>query len=48
MPTGNPGEYEYDNAFFFPLDGMGFGNSGTDHNGMERNFHFTTPHPERL
>lgn len=41
-PTGTEGEFEYDNAFFFPLDGMGFGNSGQDHNGMDRNFHFTT------
>lgn len=41
-PTGNPDEFEYDNAFFFPVDGMGFGNSGADANGMQRNFHFTT------
>lgn len=41
-PTGTPGEFEYDNAFFFPVDGMGFGASGRDHNDMERNFHFTT------
>jgi len=41
-PTGNPDEFEYDNAFFFPVDGMGFGNSGMDGNGTERNFHFTT------
>jgi fibro-slime domain-containing protein len=27
---------------FFPLDGAGFGDSGTDERGMRRNFHFTT------
>lgn len=37
-----PGHFVYDNSFFFPLDDMGFGNSGEDHNGDERNFHFTT------
>jgi fibro-slime domain-containing protein len=36
------GRYVFDNAFFFPVDGRGFGNSGTDHEGDERNFHFTT------
>ncbi len=36
------GHFVYDDAFFFPLDGMGFGNSGRDDNGDERNFHFTT------
>lgn len=41
-PTGNPGEFEYDNAFFFPVDGMGFGTSGKDANDMDRNFHFTS------
>lgn len=38
----SPGHFVYDNDFFFPLDGMGFGNSGRDHNEIERNFHFTT------
>lgn len=36
------GRFVYDNDFFFPLDGMGFGNSGRDRDGVERNFHFTT------
>jgi fibro-slime domain-containing protein len=37
-----PGQFVYDNDHFFPLDGMGFGMSGADHEGRERNFHFTT------
>ena len=32
-----PGNYEYDNSEFFPIDGQGWGNEGNDHN-----FHFTT------
>lgn len=40
-PTGT-GSFVYDNAFFFPLDGMGFGMSGQDADGNDRNFHFTT------
>ena len=38
------GEYQYNNPNFFPLDGEGFGNytGGTDPNGMQRNFHFTS------
>lgn len=36
VDQGN-GEFVYDNTAFFPLDGMGFGNEGNDHN-----FHFTT------
>ena len=36
VDQGN-GEFVYDNSAFFPLDGMGFGNEGHDHN-----FHFTT------
>lgn len=31
------GRFEYDNSSFFPLDGIGFGNEGREHN-----FHFTT------
>lgn len=38
----SPGQFVYDNDHFFPLDGMGFGMSGTDHEDRERNFHFTT------
>jgi fibro-slime domain-containing protein len=34
--------YTYDNQFFFPIDGMGFGNEGLDANGEMRNFWFTT------
>jgi len=37
-----PGRFVYDNDHFFPVDGMGFGNSGADHEGVEHNFHFTT------
>jgi fibro-slime domain-containing protein len=32
-----PGEFSYDSAAFFPIDDMGFGNEGNEHN-----FHFTT------
>ncbi|MDX2093096.1 MAG: fibro-slime domain-containing protein [Kofleriaceae bacterium] len=32
-----PGVFEFDDADFFPLDGMGFGDEGNPHN-----FHFTT------
>jgi fibro-slime domain-containing protein len=39
---GTPPTYVYDNPSFFPLDGMGFGMSGQDHDGVEHNFHFTT------
>ena len=38
----SPGQFVYDDDHFFPLDGMGFGMSGADHEGRERNFHFTT------
>lgn len=31
------GEYSYDDSAFFPVDGMGFGEEGNEHN-----FHFTT------
>jgi len=37
-----PGSFVFDDSSFFPLDGMGFGDSGTDSDGVERNFHFTT------
>ncbi|MEM9697045.1 MAG: fibro-slime domain-containing protein [Myxococcota bacterium] len=40
--TGTSGVFEFDDAFFFPLDDQGFGNSGQDENGVSRNFHFTT------
>lgn len=33
----SPGNFVFDNGAFFPLDGMGFGNQGREHN-----FHFTT------
>jgi fibro-slime domain-containing protein len=36
------GHFVYDNPFFFPIDGLGFGNSGLDRMDRERNFHFTT------
>ncbi len=38
----SPGQFVFDNDHFFPVDGMGFGMSGTDAEGVERNFHFTT------
>jgi fibro-slime domain-containing protein len=34
--------YVFDSAAFFPLDNLGFGNSGNDDNGKSRNFHFTS------
>ncbi|RYE94846.1 MAG: DUF4215 domain-containing protein, partial [Myxococcales bacterium] len=33
----NNGTYRFDNSSFFPLDGLGFGNQGNNHN-----FHFTS------
>lgn len=33
----SPGDWVYDNSLFFPLDNLGFGNEGRNHN-----FHFTT------
>jgi fibro-slime domain-containing protein len=32
----------FDSELFFPLDGQGFGNSGTGEDGKQHNFHFTT------
>jgi fibro-slime domain-containing protein len=32
----------FESSSFFPLDGTGWGNSGTDHDDNMRNFHFTT------
>ena len=40
-PTGG-GSFVFDDDHFFPLDGMGFGMSGQDAEGVDRNFHFTT------
>ncbi|MHB8872127.1 MAG: fibro-slime domain-containing protein [Myxococcaceae bacterium] len=37
LTTVSPGQFVYDDAAFFPLDGLGFGNEGRNHN-----FHFTT------
>jgi len=34
--------WTYDNQLFFPIDELGFGKSGTDDYGTQRNFHFTT------
>jgi fibro-slime domain-containing protein len=36
------GVFVYDDASFFPVDGMGYGDSGEDHDGVSHNFHFTT------
>jgi fibro-slime domain-containing protein len=36
VPAGD-GRWVFDSSAFFPLDGLGFGNQGRDHN-----FHFTT------
>jgi len=36
------GIFTFQSLFFFPLDGAGWGNSGTDKQGTSRNFAFTT------
>jgi fibro-slime domain-containing protein len=36
------GLFTFQSLSFFPLDGAGWGNSGTDNNGKSRNFSFTT------
>jgi fibro-slime domain-containing protein len=40
-PAGS-GVFVFDDSSFFPLDGMGYGDSGEDADGVEHNFHFTT------
>ncbi|HEY5946779.1 MAG TPA: fibro-slime domain-containing protein [Kofleriaceae bacterium] len=42
LTESSPGRFTYDSSAFFPLDGMGYGNSGTGNDGLEHNFHFTT------
>jgi fibro-slime domain-containing protein len=42
LTESSPGRFTYDSTAFFPLDGMGYGNSGNDKNGNPHNFHFTT------
>lgn len=44
LPLSREGEgrFVFDDQFFFPIDGQGFGNSGRDEEDRERNFHFTT------
>jgi fibro-slime domain-containing protein len=37
-----PGRFRYDSAAFFPIDNMGYGNSGIANDGLSHNFHFTT------
>jgi len=32
----------FSSTAFYPLDGLGFGDSGNDDRGMQHNFHFTT------
>ena len=36
------GRYVFDDSTFFPIDGMGYGNSGLANDGQQHNFHFTT------
>jgi fibro-slime domain-containing protein len=38
----NNGVSSFQSTSFFPLDGVGFGNDGSDDAGMQHNFHFTT------
>jgi fibro-slime domain-containing protein len=40
-PQGN-GRFLFDNPLFFPIDNIGFGNSGTADDGKQHNFSFTT------
>ena len=40
-PAGS-GVFVYDDTSFFPLDGMGFGDSGEDNDDVPHNYHFTT------
>ena len=42
LTEASPGRYTYDSAAFFPIDGMGYGNSAIANDGMSHNFHFTT------
>ncbi|HEY5920928.1 MAG TPA: fibro-slime domain-containing protein [Kofleriaceae bacterium] len=42
LTESSPGRYTYDSSAFFPIDGMGYGNSGIANDGMMHNFHFTT------
>jgi fibro-slime domain-containing protein len=42
LTQSTPGRYVFDDSTFFPIDGMGYGNSGTANDGMQHNFHFTT------
>ncbi|MFW5877459.1 MAG: fibro-slime domain-containing protein, partial [Myxococcota bacterium] len=38
----DPDRFLFDDDEFFPIDDRGFGSNHEDHNGEERNFHFTT------
>jgi fibro-slime domain-containing protein len=42
LVEASPGRFTYDSSSFFPIDGMGYGNSGIADDGMTHNFHFTT------
>jgi fibro-slime domain-containing protein len=42
LTESSPGRFTYDSSAFFPIDGMGYGNSGVANDGMMHNFHFTT------
>jgi fibro-slime domain-containing protein len=42
LTESSPGRFTYDSSAFFPIDGMGYGNSGIANDGMMHNFHFTT------
>ena len=42
LSAGAGGSLQYDSSAFFPLDGLGFGNQGSDDQGMPHNFAFTT------
>lgn len=42
LSPGNGEALQYDSAAFFPIDGMGFGNEGSDDQGKPHNFAFTT------
>ena len=42
LARGDGGQFVFDDQAFFPVDEMGFGNSGRGDDGLQHNFHFTT------
>ena len=42
LTESSPGHFTYDSSAFFPIDGMGYGDTALANDGMLHNFHFTT------